>query len=196
MVARATPVAIYLYNAARSAVTNDVLMMLLLLPPLRPPPPTRTTTTKKATTTRTTLMKRDPLSAAGTNLRTTLVRPTKNTTQLKCQIVFRSVGYQGIEMPGVPFDNKRNIIPNNKGRICSDKAPISGLYVSGWIKRGPSCRLVHTGESSNSGASCMYPAWSRSRSFAAFWMRWMNASASIPTVPIPVPRGRAEARFV
>jgi ferredoxin/flavodoxin---NADP+ reductase len=49
-----------------------------------------------------------------------------------CGIVFRSVGYRGVELPGVPFDEGRGTIPNEGGRVRP------GLYVAGWIKRGPS----------------------------------------------------------
>ena len=51
---------------------------------------------------------------------------------LPAGIVFRSVGYRGVELPGVPFDERSGTIPNERGRI----AP--GVYAAGWIKRGPS----------------------------------------------------------
>jgi ferredoxin--NADP+ reductase len=51
---------------------------------------------------------------------------------LAAGIVFRSVGYRGVELPGVPFDERSGTIPNDRGRV----AP--GVYVAGWIKRGPS----------------------------------------------------------
>ncbi len=47
-------------------------------------------------------------------------------------LVFRSVGYRGVALPDVPFDEKSGTIPNAKGRV------LHGVYVSGWIKRGPS----------------------------------------------------------
>ena len=56
---------------------------------------------------------------------------------LPVDLVVRSVGYRGIPMPGVPFDAERNVIPNIDGRVVSDSAPVAGLYVAGWIKRGP-----------------------------------------------------------
>ena len=40
-------------------------------------------------------------------------------------------------MPGLPFDEKKGIIPNEKGRILIDGKPAPGLYSVGWIKRGP-----------------------------------------------------------
>jgi len=55
-------------------------------------------------------------------------------------LVFRSVGYKGVPLPGVPFDERRGVVPHDKGRVL-DRAggtPVRGLYVTGWIKRGPS----------------------------------------------------------
>jgi ferredoxin--NADP+ reductase len=51
---------------------------------------------------------------------------------LPASIVFRSVGYRGVELPGVPFDERSGTIPNERGRVAD------GVYVAGWIKRGPS----------------------------------------------------------
>jgi len=50
---------------------------------------------------------------------------------LSCGIVFRSVGYRGVALPDVPFDESSGVIPNECGRV----AP--GVYCAGWIKRGP-----------------------------------------------------------
>ncbi|MFM9135792.1 MAG: NADP oxidoreductase, partial [bacterium] len=51
--------------------------------------------------------------------------------------VIRSVGYRGTTLPGVPFDARRNVIPNVDGRVMDGDAVGPGLYVAGWIKRGP-----------------------------------------------------------
>jgi len=54
-------------------------------------------------------------------------------------LVFRSVGYRGIPIPGVPFDDKAGKIPNDGGRVLlPTKAAVPGEYVVGWAKRGPS----------------------------------------------------------
>lgn len=64
---------------------------------------------------------------------------TNETTLLPVGIAFRSVGYKGVPVPGVPFDERRGVIPNLRGRVLDDTgAPMPGLYVAGWIKRGPS----------------------------------------------------------
>jgi ferredoxin--NADP+ reductase len=55
-----------------------------------------------------------------------------------CGALFRSVGYRGVPIVGVPFDERAGIIPNVEGRVMSEGAPLSGFYVVGWIKRGPS----------------------------------------------------------
>jgi ferredoxin--NADP+ reductase len=66
--------------------------------------------------------------------------PTDSFEELPAELVFRSVGYRGVPLPGVPFDEKRGVIPNAKGRVLSaaNGQPVPGLYVAGWIKRGPS----------------------------------------------------------
>jgi ferredoxin--NADP+ reductase len=57
---------------------------------------------------------------------------------IPCGVVFRSVGYHGIPLPGIPFDTATGTMPNAGGRVLDDAAaPIQGLYCAGWIKRGP-----------------------------------------------------------
>jgi ferredoxin--NADP+ reductase len=58
--------------------------------------------------------------------------PTEEHETLPAEIVFRSVGYRGVELPGVPFDERSGTVPNDRGRVEP------GVYVTGWIKRGPS----------------------------------------------------------
>jgi ferredoxin/flavodoxin---NADP+ reductase len=60
-------------------------------------------------------------------------RPTDVTEELACGLVFRSIGYRGTQIPGVPFDKKSCTIPNERGRITGR----TGEYAVGWIKRGP-----------------------------------------------------------
>lgn len=66
--------------------------------------------------------------------------PTEEFQTLPVGLVFRSVGYRGVALAGVPFDPHRGVIPNLKGRVVesADSATtVPGLYVTGWIKRGP-----------------------------------------------------------
>ncbi len=55
-------------------------------------------------------------------------------------LVFRSVGYRGIPIPGVPFDERKGLIPNAAGRVLRPpgQEAATSEYVVGWIKRGPS----------------------------------------------------------
>jgi len=53
-------------------------------------------------------------------------------------LVLRSVGYQSVPLPGVPFDPRANVVPNDGGRVLGDDGRAQpGEYVAGWIKRGP-----------------------------------------------------------
>jgi len=66
-------------------------------------------------------------------------RATDDTEEIPVGLVFRSVGYRGVALPGIPFDEKRGTVPNVSGRVLDPTgAPIPGCYVAGWIKRGPS----------------------------------------------------------
>jgi ferredoxin--NADP+ reductase len=54
------------------------------------------------------------------------------------QMVLRSVGYQSVPLPGVPFDERSSTVPNAEGRVLgADGRPLPGEYVAGWLKRGP-----------------------------------------------------------
>jgi ferredoxin--NADP+ reductase len=54
-------------------------------------------------------------------------------------LVFRSIGYHGVPVPGVPFDDRRGLVLNDDGRVLdpATRKPIPGQYVTGWAKRGP-----------------------------------------------------------
>ena len=67
-------------------------------------------------------------------------RPTGVTERLETGLVLRAVGYVGKPLPGVPFDDRRATVLNERGRVLAPDThkPIPGLYAAGWIKRGPS----------------------------------------------------------
>jgi ferredoxin--NADP+ reductase len=65
--------------------------------------------------------------------------PTGETESIPAGLVFRSVGYRGSPIPGVPFDERWGVIRNHAGRVVDEAGEhIAGLYTAGWIKRGPS----------------------------------------------------------
>ncbi len=63
-----------------------------------------------------------------------VARPTGETEVIPCGLVLRSVGYKGVPLPGVPFDERRGTMPNEVGRVQGAER----TYCAGWIKRGPS----------------------------------------------------------
>jgi ferredoxin--NADP+ reductase len=64
--------------------------------------------------------------------------PTDEREVISCGLVFRSVGYRGVGVPGAPFDERAGTMPNDGGRVLDEQGfPIPGLYCAGWIKRGP-----------------------------------------------------------
>ncbi len=66
-------------------------------------------------------------------------KATGEVEELDVGLVFRSVGYRGVPLPGVPFHEPWGVILNEKGRVLDPetKQPRVGEYVAGWIKRGP-----------------------------------------------------------
>ena len=80
---------------------------------------------------------RNELVEEGGSLR---AKDTGEREELECGLVLRSVGYTGIPIEGVPFDEKRGLILNEGGRVLDshDSGHKVGHYTAGWIKRGPS----------------------------------------------------------
>ena len=80
---------------------------------------------------------RNKLVEEGGGLR---ARDTGEREQLACGLVLRSVGYTGVPIEGVPFDDQKGTILNDGGRVLDshDGGHKRGHYTAGWIKRGPS----------------------------------------------------------
>ena len=92
-----------------------------------------------------------PDAVAGVELERTEPGPdgsavgTGELSLLPVQAVYRAVGYRGSPVPGVPFDEAAAVVPNHEGRVVGpDGDVVPGLYVSGWIKRGPVGLIGHT----------------------------------------------------
>ncbi len=66
-------------------------------------------------------------------------RGTGRFETLPAGLLFRSVGYRGVPVAGVPFRDDWAVIPNEAGRVIdpADGHPLPGQYAAGWIKRGP-----------------------------------------------------------
>ena len=64
--------------------------------------------------------------------------PTDEHETLDCGLVFRSVGYRGVGLPELPFEERRGTIRNELGRVVdTDGRHVAQSYCAGWIKRGP-----------------------------------------------------------
>ncbi len=83
------------------------------------------------------LVKNELVAAPDGSLRP---RATDITETLPVDFVFRSIGYIGVALPGVPFDERAGVIPNMGGRVIdpASKQVVVGEYAVGWVKRGPS----------------------------------------------------------
>jgi ferredoxin--NADP+ reductase len=66
-------------------------------------------------------------------------RATDQYETIPVGLVFRSIGYRGVPLPGVPFNDNWGVILNEGGCVLDPetKEPRIGEYTSGWIKRGP-----------------------------------------------------------
>lgn len=53
--------------------------------------------------------------------------------------VLTAIGYRGTPVTGLPFDEAAAVVPNRAGRVIDPATgrPVTGAYVAGWIKRGP-----------------------------------------------------------
>lgn len=68
-------------------------------------------------------------------------RSSERYDEIPAGLVFRSVGYKGVRLPGVPFRDDKGVIPHERGRVLErtdePDTVVKGLYCAGWIKRGP-----------------------------------------------------------
>jgi len=73
------------------------------------------------------------------------VRGTGEFREVEVQALYRAVGYFGSPLDGIPFDERRGVIPNHEGQVLDDDNHlVPGVYATGWIKRGPVGLIGHT----------------------------------------------------
>ncbi|MBP3223092.1 MAG: FAD-dependent oxidoreductase [Actinomycetaceae bacterium] len=65
------------------------------------------------------------------------VKGTGEMIDYPVQAVYRAIGYASSPIDGAPFDGKKKVVPNVAGRVMRGEEIITGLYATGWIKRGP-----------------------------------------------------------
>jgi ferredoxin/flavodoxin---NADP+ reductase len=88
------------------------------------------------------------------------VRGTGEFHDWDVQAVYRAVGYLSSHLPEVPFDHSTGTVPNQAGRVLDiDEEQVPGVYVTGWIKRGPVGLIGHTkGDAAETIASLLADA--------------------------------------
>jgi ferredoxin--NADP+ reductase len=73
------------------------------------------------------------------------VRGTGVMKDWPVQAVYRCVGYRSSELPGLPWDQRNHVVPHSAGRVLDiDGNHLAGIYVNGWVKRGPVGLIGHT----------------------------------------------------
>ncbi|MEV4595794.1 FAD-dependent oxidoreductase [Amycolatopsis sp. NPDC049253] len=88
------------------------------------------------------------------------VRGTGEFHDWDVQAVYRAVGYLSSHLPEIPFDHVAGVVPNQAGRVLDlDENQLPGVYVTGWIKRGPIGLIGHTkGDAAETVASLLADA--------------------------------------
>jgi ferredoxin--NADP+ reductase len=88
------------------------------------------------------------------------VRGTGEFHDWDVQAVYRAVGYLSSHLPELPFDHVAGVVPNQAGRVLDlDENQLPGVYVTGWIKRGPIGLIGHTkGDAAETVASLLSDA--------------------------------------
>ncbi len=67
-------------------------------------------------------------------------KPIEKFEEIEVGLVFRSIGYRGVPIPDIPFNESWGVTNNEAGRIIDPESGqfMVGCYSAGWIKRGPS----------------------------------------------------------
>jgi ferredoxin--NADP+ reductase len=95
-------------------------------------------------------------------------RGTGRTREIEAGLVLRAIGFSGLAIEGLPFDERRGVVPNEGGRVLgADGRPLPGLYVVGWIKRGPRGLIgANKGDASQTAQLMLQDARARPRTLA------------------------------
>lgn len=88
------------------------------------------------------------------------VRGTGRFHDWDVQAVYRAVGYLPSHLADLPFDHDAGTVPHQAGRVVGlDDNQVDGVYVTGWIKRGPVGLIGHTkGDASETVSSLLADA--------------------------------------
>lgn len=107
---------------------------------------------------------------------------TEETLTIPSSIVFRSIGYKSVALPGfkeagISFDTRKGIIDNDGlGRVLRTKrgenehqdqeaSHLPGIYCAGWVKRGPTGVIASTMEDAFSTGDAIASDWNSEAPF-------------------------------
>ncbi len=77
-----------------------------------------------------------PVAVVGTDrVEGLAIKRGDGVEELPVGLVFRSIGYLGVPVPGVPFDAENKIVPTAEHRVLGGQVEF-GEYAAGWVKRG------------------------------------------------------------
>jgi ferredoxin--NADP+ reductase len=138
--------------------------------------------------------------------------PTGEEATIACGLVLRSIGYRGMPVAGLPFDERRGLIRNDGGRVTGQGGDHErGEYVVGWVKRGPS-GVIGTNKKDaadtvakvladqqdgalNTPTTDLAPEWLRAQVPALVdWMGWRAIDDH--ETALGAPRGRPRVKLV
>ena len=85
--------------------------------------------------------------------------PEGPTELLEAGLVFSSIGYQVEPLPDAPFDPKGGVVPHRRGQVLDGGAPVPGLFVTGWAKRGPHGVIGANKPDAQETTRCLLEAW-------------------------------------
>lgn len=86
------------------------------------------------------------------------------SSAIDCGLLFRSIGYRALPLPGLPFDEQRAVLPNAGGRVQTEaQQMLTGTYVTGWLKRGPSGVIGSNKQCARETVSALLEDWQQGR---------------------------------
>jgi ferredoxin--NADP+ reductase len=88
-------------------------------------------------------------------------KPTDEVMHLNVDMVFRSIGYMGEALPGLPFNSRKGILPNDQGQLLDgvEGKLLDQEYTAGWIKRGPSGVIGTNKQDAIETINCLKQNW-------------------------------------
>lgn len=73
-----------------------------------------------------------------------IIKPNAPLEKIETDLFIKSIGFKSVQIDeNLPFDKKKNIIPNKEGVVFSEDK-IKRMYTAGWVKTGPKGTIANT----------------------------------------------------